>query len=73
MFATVDDIIDALGGTGAVAQARGLTPSTVSSWRKRQSIPGDRWMDLAELARERGVAGVTVESLAALHSAEARA
>lgn len=69
MFETVDEIIDAVGGTGAVTEGLGLKyPSIVSSWRARKSIPGDRWFALADLARERGVEGVTVESLAALHS-----
>jgi len=74
MFSTVDEIIDAVGGTGVVTAGLGLKyPSIVSSWRSRKSIPGDRWMSLAELARERGVVGVTVEALAELHSAEVRA
>lgn len=34
-------IIDALGGTVAVARALNLTPSVVSSWRGNNSIP--RW------------------------------
>lgn len=68
MFETVDEIIDALGGTNKVAEARGLTPSTVSSWKARRSIPAERWLDLAQLARDLGVSGITVESLAVLHA-----
>jgi len=69
MFATVDDIIDALGGTTRVAQALRLNKSVVSSWRgkARGSIPAERWLDLVALARDRGVNGITVESLAVLH------
>lgn len=69
MFATVDEIIDGLGGTGAVTEGLGLKhPSIVSSWRARKSIPGERWLGLADLARERGVNGITLEALASLHS-----
>jgi hypothetical protein len=38
---TADDIVQALGGTKAVADALNLTPSVVSSWRSSNSIP--RW------------------------------
>ncbi|PHP18304.1 MULTISPECIES: Cro/CI family transcriptional regulator [Sphingobium] len=41
------DIIDALGGTSAVARALEITPSTVSSWKTSGRIP--RWrMPLVE-------------------------
>jgi DNA-binding transcriptional regulator YdaS (Cro superfamily) len=33
---TPDDIIDALGGTGAVARRLKLADSTVSTWRRRR-------------------------------------
>lgn len=41
MAQTAVQIIDALGGTSAVASAHDLTPSTVSSWRTADFIP--RW------------------------------
>lgn len=36
---TASDIIDALGGTSAVARELGLPPSTVSSWKSSDNIP----------------------------------
>lgn len=69
---TVDSVIDSLGGTGAVASALSLDPSTVSVWRVR-GIPSSRWVGLARLASERDVPEVTLESLAELSLSEARA
>lgn len=47
---TVDQFIDALGGTVAVATALDLTPSTVSSWKGSGSIPKWRMEGLRQLA-----------------------
>lgn len=47
---TVDQFIDALGGTVAVATALDLTPSTVSSWKASGSIPKWRIDGLRQLA-----------------------
>jgi len=66
---TSDSVIDALGGTKAVASALTLSPSTVSVWRNR-GIPSAHWLALARLASERGVGDITLEALAEL-SAEA--
>lgn len=57
-------IIEACGGTAAVAKATGATPNTVTYWRRRSSIPAGHWQALAQLAKERGAA-VTLETLAA--------
>lgn len=38
-LATVDDLLDALGGTGAVADLLGIGASTVSNWRAAGEIP----------------------------------
>jgi uncharacterized protein YjcR len=76
MVETVDAVVDALGGTGKVAEKRGLTPSTVSSWKARKSIPAEHWLGLVEMAQAEGVEAETLESLAALHAkpvSEARA
>lgn len=68
MFGSVDEIIDALGGTKAVAEAMGTNLSVVSSWRGRRSIPADRWFALVGLAADLGVPDLTFESLAVLHA-----
>lgn len=48
-------IVDALGGTSAVAAALELTPSTVSSWKTSGRIP--RWWKkgIDEIATEKGI------------------
>lgn len=48
------EIIDALGGTTAVARALNLTPSTVSSWKQSGSIPKWRMPGVEALAAELG-------------------
>lgn len=74
MFRTVGEIIDKLGGPTVVTSALGETnKSVVGSWSHRNSIPGDRWLALTDLARNRGVDGITVETLAALHSKDVEA
>jgi hypothetical protein len=68
MLTNCEEIIEALGGTGEVAEYCGTTASTVSSWKARKSIPAERWLDLVDLARRRDVNGITLETLATLHS-----
>ena len=48
------DIIEALGGTVAVARALKLAPTTVSSW-KGSKIPNWRIDAIEKLARKQGV------------------
>ena len=59
---TPGSAIDALGGTGAVAQALSLADPTVSSWRER-GIPPGRCLALSKLAAERGRNEITLEAL----------
>lgn len=48
--------LKALGGVSAVANALGLTPSTVSSWiHKSNKIPRWHMKAVAELAVEKGI------------------
>jgi hypothetical protein len=62
---TWPSIIDALGGTGAVADALSDWKSTVSGWRKR-GIPSARWASIVRLANDKGESGITLEVLADL-------
>lgn len=48
-------IVDALGGTSAVATALDLTPSTVSSWKTSGNIPRWRMPDVRELAKRKDI------------------
>lgn len=54
MLATVDDIIDAVGGTRAAASLAGVTLPAVSNWRERRRIPSEKFMIFAEALREVG-------------------
>ncbi len=74
---TPDSIIDALGGTTAVAEALSLNVSTVSCWRGRGGkrgdpdrgsggIPPGYWLSLVELASSRSVNWITLETFAEL-------
>jgi DNA-binding transcriptional regulator YdaS (Cro superfamily) len=69
---TPDFVIDALGGTKAVAEALSLSPSTVSCWRAedRRGIPSAHWLALSRLAAEKGVSEITLEALAELAAFE---
>ncbi len=49
-------IIDALGGTFAVATLAGIKPPSVSEWRKRCRIPNDKLIRLAPITEARGIA-----------------
>lgn len=62
---TSDFVIDALGGTTAVAARLEVHPSTVSCWRER-GIPSGHWLALSRLASEQEVKAVTLEALAEL-------
>ena len=52
---TAKEIVEALDGTVAVANALNLTPSTVSSWKTSGSIPSWRMDGIRKLAAEKGV------------------
>ena len=56
-------VIDALGGTKAVADALSVAVPTASGWRSR-GIPSAYWLSLSRLAAERRASGITLEALA---------
>lgn len=56
-----DDIVNALGGTNAVAKALSVPVSTVSSWKQKNSIPPWRRPMLLKLAMECDVALSTAD------------
>ncbi len=62
---TVDEVINALGGTGGLADALDVWPSVVSGWRGR-GIPSSRWPELVKLAKRKRKPEITFEVLAAL-------
>lgn len=52
---TVDQFLNALGGTVAVAKALDLAPTTVSSWRASGSIPKWRMDGIRQIAADKGI------------------
>ena len=54
MLKTVDDVIDAVGGTSAAASLAGVKLSAVSNWRARGRIASEKFMIFAEALRARG-------------------
>lgn len=52
---TVDDVIDALGGTGATARLLGCkSMRPVSNWRSRGRLPADKFLLMQQALRDRG-------------------
>ena len=52
---SASEIIDALGGTAAVAQLCGVKAPSVSGWRTSSKIPDDKLIRLAPVLEVRGV------------------
>lgn len=48
------ELIDALGGNRAVADALGVAPNVVANWRNR-NIPWQRRHQIARLAETKGI------------------
>jgi len=69
---STDTIIDALGGTGAVAEALGQSNSTVSSWRER-GIPAPHWAAVVAFASNQGKIEITLAVLADLAARKRKA
>jgi hypothetical protein len=66
-YKTHRDIIDAWpGGLPSFAADHGVKYGTAKAWRRRNSIPPERWLDTISLAKSRAVNGVTHEVLQAL-------
>lgn len=54
MLTTVDDVIEALGGTAAAAGLTGVTPPAVSNWRERGKIATDKFPLIREALAAKG-------------------
>jgi hypothetical protein len=54
-LSTTDDVIDALGGTGAVARLAGVGSSAVSNWRTWSNFPPRTFLKLTEALAERNL------------------
>lgn len=51
----VSELIDALGGSAAVARALRVRLSAVSQWKARQTVPASRHAKLFAMAQARGI------------------
>lgn len=67
---TFRDVIDLWGTRVALAADLGVSPVRISTWRHRNSIPGEWFRRVAEAAAKAGHDRVTVDYLARI--AEAR-
>jgi hypothetical protein len=70
MLSTVDEIIDAVGGTAAAAGICGVGLSAVSNWRSRGRIPSEKFMIFADALKRLGKKASP--SLFGFETAEAR-
>lgn len=67
---TVGDIIDSFGGNSTFARVLGLKgASTASEMRRRGSIPGEYWHQIATIAASQGIKGVDLPALARIAAA----
>lgn len=60
---TFRDIFDAFGGPTKLAEVIGVKPFHAQTMKTRGSIPLAYWPALIKAAEERGIQGVTYESL----------
>lgn len=54
MLETVDQVIEALGGTFKAAAAVSVGPSAVSNWKTRGRIPSDRYFVISDALKREG-------------------
>lgn len=54
MLTTVDDVVEALGGTAAAAVLTGVSAPAVSNWRERGKIAPDKFLLIREALASRG-------------------
>lgn len=70
VIASVPDVIDAFGGITTFAKIIEKGASTASEMKRNRSIHVDYWPRIIEAAAERGIDGVTADSLMRLHARE---
>lgn len=64
---TIDELYEAFGGAAEIGRAIGKSTEHAAIMKRRGSIPVEYWLRLTEAARERGIPGVTCESLTVMH------
>jgi hypothetical protein len=64
---TIPELITAFGGPTDFADVIGKNPSTASEMKRSESVRVSYWPRIVEAAQERGIPGVTLETLAQMH------
>ncbi len=64
----VPELFEKFGGPTKVAQILGVGFTTASEMKRRGSIPVRYWPMLVDACRDRGIKGVTYETLVKLHT-----
>lgn len=54
MITSVDQMIDALGGTTAAADLAGIDKRVVSNWRARKRVPAEYFLTLSQALADLG-------------------
>ena len=67
---TFAEVIEALGGSTALAEALGRPEGTVSAWKSRDSIPPDMWAAIVEEARSQKNKAVSLTLLASIRASK---
>ncbi len=68
----IESFFQAFAGPANFGRAIGVSTEHAAQMRRRRSIPADYWPRLIEAARERGIDGITFESLAEARPARRR-
>jgi hypothetical protein len=67
---TIPDLIDAFGGSSEFAKVIDKNPSTASEMKRSGSIRVGYWPAIVAAAQDRGIEGVSLESIAQMHIAQ---
>ena len=62
------DVIEELGGPASIGEGLSEDPAKIRMWKHRNAIPSSQWAAFVELAKSRGIAGITFELLGMLAS-----
>lgn len=66
------DVIDLWDNLSAFAKDAGVSYGAAKQWRRRGSIPAERWSLIIEAASRRGFDDVTADALAAIAAEPAK-
>jgi hypothetical protein len=64
---SIADMIEKFGGNTSFADVLGKRPSTVSEMKRRSSIPVEYWPRIVEAAEQKGISGLSYETLVQMH------